>query len=201
MSSSVFRWIQLFFIVQVFFIVTACRENYQKKDDDDIALPYCQIENIKSYYNGLSFSLKMSLDFDCFDMDEFVSAQRLFRPYWIETIGDTLFMKKHPLRGPIISDSCKRAGNCPGQTIMSLARMRQSNLKMKNYNWFINWQKQDDIFDETFFPLWAKKMPFVNFSQKCLKLEIPCFMQKTSLEPLYDDSSPTHARVMCLYCN
>lgn len=84
---------------------------------------------------------------------------------------------------------------------MSLARVKQSNLKMKDYNWFIEWQKQKDIFNETFFPSWAKKTPFVSFSQKCLKLEIPCFKQNTPLDSLYDDSSPMHPRVVCTNCN
>lgn len=94
MNNSIVRWIQLFIVIQILFFVTACREKNRTSGDGEVVVPYCQIENIREYHNGLSFLLKMSLNFDCFDMDEFVFTQKLFRPYWIEIIEDTLFMKK-----------------------------------------------------------------------------------------------------------
>lgn len=199
MNNGSFRCITIFF-VQMILNITACVDKHEERANVDIAGPYCRIENLQSYYNGLFFTLKISLDYDCYDMDEYVSNIRLFRPYWIETFGDTLILKKHPLRGPILSDSCRRAGNCPNQTIMSLARAKRSNLRMSNYNWFIEWQTEDNLLDTTFFPSWTPKTPFTNFSSKCLKLEIPCFKQNASLKNLYDDSSPDFSRATCTYC-
>lgn len=199
MNKGAFRFITIFF-VQMILSITACGEKHEERGNVDAAGSYCRIENIQSYYNGLSFSLKMSLDHDCYDMDENASSQRLFRPYWIEIAGDTLIMKKDPLRGPILSDSCKRIGNCPKQTIMSLARAKQSNLRTSNYNWFIEWQTKDNLLDTTVFPSWTPKTPFTNFSSKCLKLEIPCFKQNALLKNLYDDSSPDLPRAICTFC-
>lgn len=199
MNNGSFRCIAIFF-VQMILNITACVDKHEERANVDIAGPYCRIENLQSYYNGLFFTLKLSLDYDCYDMDEYASNIRLFRPYWIETFGDTLILKKHPLRGPILSDSCRRAGNCLNQTIMSLARAKRSNLRMSNYNWFIEWQTEDDLLDTTFFPSWTPKTPFTNFSSKCLKLEIPCFKQNASLKNLYDDSSSDFPRATCTYC-
>ncbi len=199
MNNVAFRCITIFF-VQMILNITACVDKHEEKANVDIAGPYCRIENLQSYYNGLFFTLKISLDYDCYDMDEYASNIRLFRPYWIETSGDTLILKKHPLRGPILSDSCRRDGNCPNQTIMSLARVKRSNLRMSNYNWFIEWQTEDNLLDTTFFPSWTPKTPFTSFSSKCLKLEIPCFKQNASLKNLYDDSSPDLPRTTCTYC-
>ncbi len=199
MNNVAFRCITIFF-VQMILNITACVDKHEEKANVDIAGPYCRIENLQSYYNGLFFTLKISLDYDCYDMDEYASNIRLFRPYWIETSGDTLILKKHPLRGPILSDSCRRDGNCPNQTIMSLARVKRSNLRMSNYNWFIEWQTEDNLLDTTFFPSWTPKTPFTSFSSKCLKLEIPCFKQNASLKNLYDDSSPDFPRATCTYC-
>ena len=199
MNNGSFRCITIFF-VQMILNITACVDKHEERANVDIAGPYCRIENLQSYYNGLFFTLKLSLDYDCYDMDEYASNIRLFRPYWIETFGDTLILKKHPLRGPILSYSCRRTGNCPNQTIMSLARAKRSNLRMSNYNWFIEWQTEDNLLDTTFFPSWTPKTPFTNFSSKCLKLEIPCFKQNASLKNLYDDSSPDFPRATCTYC-
>ena len=199
MNNGSFRCITIFF-VQMILNITACVDKHEERANVDIAGPYCRIENLQSYYNGLFFTLKLSLDYDCYDMDEYASNIRLFRPYWIETFGDTLILKKHPLRGPILSDSCRRAGNCPNQTIMSLSRAKRSNLRMSNYNLFIEWQTEDNLLDTTFFPSWTPKTPFTNFSSKCLKLEIPCFKQNASLKNLYDDSSPDFPRATCTYC-
>ena len=70
MNNGSFRCITIFF-VQMFLNITACVDKHEERANVDIAGPYCRIENLQSYYNGLFFTLKISLDYDCYDMDEY----------------------------------------------------------------------------------------------------------------------------------
>lgn len=172
-----------------------------KNKNDETTESFCRIENLNKYYNGISFNLNMSLDKDCYDVDEVSSGMRTIIPFWIETIEDTLLLKKHPFWGNMVSDSCLKDNDCPEQSIISAARMTRTNLKNSDYKWFVEWIDSAQIEEWSFlFPKGTEKEVFQSLQHKCLKIVIFCFEKNMSRNTVFNISTNDFG-VTCSSCN
>lgn len=183
----------IIFLLVVFSFIS-CRTNDEKNDY------FCKIENIEQYYDGMTFNINMSLEKDCYDVDQLTSGMRIFDPFWVEINDDTLFLKKYSPWAYMVSDSCLKAGGCPHKTQLSFGRMKRTNLRKSNYKWFLAWLDSTKTKGEYLFPKGTKKTPFNKFSQKCLKVEIPCFGEGDPPNIEYHFSGRDSRGISCFYC-
>ncbi len=172
----------------------SCQKNSEKEED-----VFCRIENVERFYDGMTFNINMSLDKDCYDVDLLNSGMRVFTPVWIETVDDTLLLKEFSPWANMVSDSCLKAG-CPQKTPLSFGRMKRTNLRKSNYKWFVEWVDSSMTKGEYLFPKGTKMEPFYKFSQKCLKVVIPCFGKDDPPNMEYNISVRENNGVTCSYC-
>lgn len=189
---KVFQVHILFFILCIALI--SCKD-YDVKAKES----FCKIENLNQHYNGISFNLNMSLNQECYDVDATSFGMRKLFPFWIESIGDTLLLKKHPFWGIMVSDSCEKDDDCQEQTLISYARMKRTNLQNSNYKWFIAWVDSSTIREGSLFPKGTRTEIFNSMSHQCLKIIIPCFKKNDSRNRIYDFSTDDLG-VVCSYC-